>query len=216
MRASDATFVAGTSDPPLAVVVLAAGASERFGGFPKALVRIDGETAVERVVRMGLGLHPSELVVVTGPHRPAIRSALAGPGVRVIENAAWAYGRTGSIQVGLSEVPEDANVLLWPVDHPLVEDMTLRALVIAAHEDQMAVWFIPTQDGRGGHPVLLRPSVRPLIRSLPPDVPLHQLLPGLGVGVRRVTVHDPGVLANVDTPEALGRALAERRRRGEG
>lgn len=200
----------GALPPTLAVVVLAAGGSSRFGGFPKALVRLGGETAIERVLRLAEGLRPSRIVVVVGPHRVPIRAALAGRSADVVENPDWEKGRTGSVQAGLAAIPEPSDVLIWPVDHPLVEDMTLRALVAAAREDQMAVWFVPSHDGHGGHPVLVRAAVRGKIGTLPPDAPLRSLLPALALGVRHVTVHDPGVLVNIDSPESLERALDER------
>ncbi|HKS59170.1 MAG TPA: hypothetical protein VJS68_00135, partial [Thermoplasmata archaeon] len=63
-------------------------------------------------------------------------------------------------------------------------------------------------EGRGGHPVLLRPSVFPQILDLAPGAPLRSLLPSLGVQVTRVAVDDPGVIEAVDTPESYQTYLA--------
>ena len=87
-------------------------------------------------------------------------------------------------------------------------------LAVTVH-DTLGVWFIPTYQSRGGHPVLFRAVVRPHVLELRPDAPLRSLLPEYGPQVRRIAVEDPGVVANVDTPEAYRAALEDWFRRGE-
>jgi molybdenum cofactor cytidylyltransferase len=183
-----------------AAMILAAGASTRFAGRPKAVLPIWGEPAVARLVRISRdeGFVPR---VVVGPHSAEIRSGLVPPLPDVVENPDWEMGRTGSIQRGLEGIPEDAPVLLWPVDHPFVQAMTLRRLRTVAEHDAMGVWFIPTFAGFGGHPVLLKPAVMPRLRELAPSTPLRALLSEFGPQVVRVPVDDVGVRANVDTED---------------
>ena len=191
-----------------AALILAAGASTRFAGRPKALLDIGGEPAVVRLVRISReeGFVPR---VVVGLHSAEIRAALPSPVPEVIENTDWARGRTGSIQKGLDDLGEDTSILLWPVDHPFVQAMTLRRLRTVAEHDAMGVWFIPTFEGFGGHPVFLRPAVQPRIRDLGPAIPLRTLLPEFGPQVVRVPVDDPGVRANVDTEQEYLRYHAQ-------
>jgi CTP:molybdopterin cytidylyltransferase MocA len=182
-------------------LILAAGASTRFAGRPKALLDIGGEPAVVRLVRISReeGFVPR---VVVGVHSAEIHAVLSSPAPEVVENTEWTRGRTGSIQKGLEEVDDGTSVLLWPVDHPFVQAMTLRRLRTAADNDAMGVWFIPTFGGLGGHPVFLKPAVLPRLFSLEPAAPLRTLLPEFGPQVVRVPVEDPGVRANVDTERA--------------
>jgi len=179
-------------------LILAAGASTRLGGRPKALLPISGEPAIARLVRISReeGFVPR---VVVGLHSTAIRGALSSPLPDIVENAEWARGRTGSIQKGLEAVADDTTILLWPVDHPFVQAMTLRRLRTVAEHDAMGVWFIPTFDGFGGHPVLLKPAVLSRLKELDPAESLRTLLPRFGPQVVRVPVEDLGVRANVDT-----------------
>lgn len=181
-------------------IILTAGASTRFGGHPKALMSISGEPAVARLVRVSRdqGFRP---VVVLGAHAAEIRAALRTTPADLIENPAWAEGRTGSIQRGLEEISDETEVLVWPVDHPFVQAMTLRRLSSAAEHDAMGVWFVPTFEGLNGHPVLLEPAVLPRLRGLSPSTPLRSLIAGFGPQVAHVPVDDPGVRANVDTEE---------------
>ncbi|HKV90103.1 MAG TPA: nucleotidyltransferase family protein [Thermoplasmata archaeon] len=195
---------------PGAAIVLAAGASRRFRTGVKATALVEGEPAVRRVVRLALegGFRP--VVVVLGAHGPVVARAVADQPVRLVEHDGWEQGRSGSVQAGLSAVGDPPAVLLWPIDHPFAGALSLQALRRAMERDELGAWFVPTFEGRGGHPVLLRAATFGPIRSLGADVPLRSLLPRFGPQVVRVSVPDPGVVANVDTAEEFDRALADR------
>jgi molybdenum cofactor cytidylyltransferase len=195
-------------------ILLSGGASQRFGGFPKALLSTGEKTAVRRLAEVCLGEGFDPVVVVTGTHHLVIAHELRGLDVELVEAEDWYEGRTASVQAGLRAIPEDRDILLWPVDHPFVAPRTVETLGAAKDSDQMAVWFIPTFRGRGGHPVLWRPSVRTDLLDLRSDAPLRSLLPEFGPQVRRVAVEDSGVVANVDTPEAYQTAYDDWRTQG--
>lgn len=197
---------------PLAAVILAAGASNRFGGFPKACLSIGQETAVHRIVRLCREAGVEPIVVVSGLHDPEIRRSLAGSGATVVRNEEWALGRTGSLNRGLGLVPNGSDVLIWPVDHPFVEPSTLERLDVVREQDALAVWFVPMHLGRSGHPILLRQEALAAVRALSAATPLRQLITAFGPQVRRVPVGDAGVMANVDDRESFQRALDEWRR----
>ena len=168
---------------------------------------VGGTSAVRRIVEVcsSRGLEP--VVVVVGPHRLHIAHELRNTEAQLVDSELWYEGRTASIRSGLEALPTDRDVLFWPVDHPFVREETVDALLRLPGEDALAVWFIPTFQGHGGHPVLWRSSVRADILDLRSDAPLRSLLPEFGVQVRRFAVDDPGVVANVDTPEEYRDAL---------
>jgi molybdenum cofactor cytidylyltransferase len=184
-----------------AALLLSGGASSRFGGQPKAFLRVGDRTSIRRLAEICLGQGADPVVVVVGAHRLSVAHELRDLPVQVAEADDWYEGRTASIHAGLRAIPEDRDVLLWPVDHPFVAPRTVEALWSVRERDLLAVWFIPTFRGRGGHPVLWRSTIRGDILDLRPDAPLRSLLPEFGPQVRRVAVEDPGVVANVDTPE---------------
>ncbi len=184
-----------------AALILSAGASTRFGGQPKALLPVDGRSGVRRIAEICLADGFDPVTVVVGAHHHLIAHELRGLSVDTVDVENWSEGRTASVQAGLAAVPPERDVLLWPVDHPFVAGRTVDALLAARETDLIGVWFIPTYQGRGGHPVLWRPPVRNDIFDLRPDAPIRSLLPEFGPQVRRLPVDDPGVVANVDTPE---------------
>ncbi len=184
-----------------AALVLSGGESSRFGGFPKALASTGDRSAVRRIAEECLEHGFDPVVVVAGPHRWAIASEVRGLDVEVVESRDWFEGRTASVQAGLNALPPGGDVLLWPVDHPFVRRTTVEILERVRDEDLLGLWFIPTFESRGGHPVLWRESLRKEILELRPDAPVRSLIPEFGPQVRRIAVDDPGVVANVDTPE---------------
>jgi molybdenum cofactor cytidylyltransferase len=185
-----------------AALLLAAGESSRFGGYPKALLAAGERTAVRRLAEVSLAEQCDPVVVVVGAHRMHIAHELRDLPIELVEAEQWYEGRTASIQAGLKALPQDRDILFWPVDHPFVTVRTVETLTSLLPKDALGVWFIPTYEGRGGHPVVWRSVVRSDVLDLRPDAPVRSLLPEFGPQVRRVPVNDPGVVANVDTPEA--------------
>jgi molybdenum cofactor cytidylyltransferase len=198
-----------------AALLLSGGESSRFGGLPKALMPVGRTTAVRRLAEVCIARGFDPVTVVVGPHRGPVARELRDLPVTLVDSELWYEGRTASVRSGLEAIPEDRDVLFWPVDHPFVSPSTVDVLERTRENDALAVWFIPTYGGRGGHPVLWRSAVRADILDLRSDAPLRSLLPEFGVQVRRVAVDDPGVLTNVDTPEEYRTALEEWEARAE-
>ena len=186
----------------VAAILLTAGESSRMDGYPKALLTAGRRSAVRRLAEISLEQGFDPVVVVVGAHRAPIAHEVRDLPVAIVDAVQWYEGRTASIQAGLAAVPEDRDILFWPIDHPFVAPRTVETLVAVPPTDPLAVWFIPTHEGHGGHPVLWRSSMRQGILDLRSDAPVRSLLPEYGPQVRRIPVEDPGVVANVDTPEA--------------
>jgi molybdenum cofactor cytidylyltransferase len=185
-----------------AALILSGGESSRFGGVPKALLRAGESSAVRRLAEISLAQGLDPVVVVVGVHRLPVAHELRGLPVEIVEAADWYEGRTASVQAGLGALPAGRDILFWPVDHPFVSPRTVAVLTSLLESDPLGVWFIPTYQGHGGHPVAWRSVVRRDVLELRPDAPIRSLLPEFGPQVRRMPVDDPGVIANVDTPEA--------------
>lgn len=198
-------------------VVLAAGASSRFGAAgPKALALVDGAPAVLRIVEVlaALGVRPT--VVVTGAAAPEIARVLADAPATVRYHSRWELGRTGSIAEGLSAVGAAEAAVVWPVDAPFVRRSTVQRLLDQVELGGLAVWWTPTFEGRGGHPIVIARELFRAIAELPPDFPLREAPFRRGPAEVRVPVDDPAVTDNANTPESFRRAAFAWAARGEG
>jgi CTP:molybdopterin cytidylyltransferase MocA len=113
-------------------IVLAAGASRRLGQ-PKQLLKLDGETLVERAVRLANEAGAAPVIAVLGAHYQAIRAAVALEGAIHILNDEWEQGIASSIRAGIDALDaiarEASGVLILSCDQPRLTAGHLRALI---------------------------------------------------------------------------------------
>ncbi|MBX9603600.1 MAG: nucleotidyltransferase family protein [Bryobacteraceae bacterium] len=200
------TRVPGPASPRLAGLLLAGGASKRMGS-PKALLHFEGETFLNRLIRIytATGLRP--VIVVLGHHAEAIRSSLP-PAVDAALNPDPDRGQFSSLQTGLRALPPDVDgVLYQPIDFPAVSESTIEALLRAFRPGVPLV--IPRHAGERGHPVLLGAAVIAELLALPPAAQARDVTRRHYPQAVFVDAADAGVVADIDTAEDYA-ALLER------
>jgi molybdenum cofactor cytidylyltransferase len=187
---------------PMALVVLAAGASTRLGTC-KALADLQGQRAIERLLASAEALGDARPLVVTGPDHDAIAAALEGRALDLVLNRDWSAGRTGSLALAVRARP-DKDLCVAPVDHPLVQAGTFAALATAWRDLGAPArgWLAPRHSGQHGHPVLLGRALAAEVEGLGPDTSLRGLR-GRAEPLAETPVDDPGVLLGLDTPADL-------------
>ncbi|WIV57401.1 nucleotidyltransferase family protein [Amycolatopsis nalaikhensis] len=141
------------TSPPVAGLLLAAGAGRRFGG-PKALADLDGQPLVLRALRTLTDAGCTPIRVVIGAAAEEVRALLPDP-AQAVQADDWATGMGASLRAGLealtaTETPVAALVHL--VDLPWVGADILTRVLANATEDTVAR---AAYDGLPGHPVLL-------------------------------------------------------------
>jgi molybdenum cofactor cytidylyltransferase len=195
--------------PRVAGIVPCAGRSERMG-TSKALLDAGGRSFVAAVVGalFGGGCDPVVVVVGAGQEDEARRAKAAG--AVVLENPDPGDGPVTSLRLALSALRgEVQGVAFLPVDHPLVTPETVARLREALLAGE-APLVLPTVQGRRGHPALFDrtlfaalsdPSLEEGARSV-----VHAHLDRAAL----VEVDDPGVVTDIDTPEAYRAAFRER------
>jgi molybdenum cofactor cytidylyltransferase len=180
---------------PTAAVILAAGASTRFGS-PKQAVRIGGRTMLEIIAAVARDAGLTPVIAVVPPSVPV--PAFVVPEVNPDADA----GISRSLRMGLAAVPHDAEaavVLLG--DEPGLTVEAIRAVLGAVGG------VVATRAGdRLGPPVLLRRDRFGLADAAMGDDGLGRILRGLP-DLTAVSMDTP--LADVDTPADLER-LGER------
>lgn len=172
----------------IAALLLAAGASRRFGGGLQKLVQtLDDEPVVRWSAKSLIGPPVDDVVVVVGSDDAPIRNALSGLRLRFAKNAAADQGMASSLAVGVSALPPETSAVLVALgDEPLVGREPL-ARVVGRYEQGGAAVVAPTFRGVRGHPVLFDRSVFPELLALSGDR-----------GARAVADRDPGRLALVE------------------
>ena len=117
--------------PRLAAIVLAAGPSTRLG-YPKQLVKVEGEALVRRTASLVLGLEPEVLLVICGHESEKVGSELGGLKLEMIYNHDWKQGMGGSIVAGARALPEGLDgILVMVCDQWQLEAGEMRLMVEA-------------------------------------------------------------------------------------
>jgi len=189
----------------VAAVIVAAGAGRRLGGVAKALLPYRGHSYLATIAATARAAGLVDAVVVVGePFGQEVAAHARQLGLRVRVNPAPDRGMASSVALGFAALGSGpaAAAWLWPVDHPAVTEATLRRLISAIGEAEVAQ---PRYLGRGGHPPLCR-------RTLWPRLAACAGLSSSAGGARdvlraarlvAVDVDDPGVAHDVDTPADL-------------
>jgi len=117
-----------TDSAHIHVVVLAAGASSRFGSA-KQLVRVNGRPLMHTAVSRAVELAGHSVTVVLGARSGELAPLLRHSPASVAVNRDWAEGIASSIRAGISHAPATADgVLIMLADQAAVSTEDLRRL----------------------------------------------------------------------------------------
>lgn len=195
-----------------AVIVLAAGDSTRMGR-PKALLDWGGVPLVDHVLGVAAQAGCSRFHVVLGKDAKAIQAGARLREVNVIVNPQPELGQVSSLKLAMQAQDFSTDCCIcWPVDVPLVRPADVRALIDAYAQWRASLMriFIPTHEGRRGHPMLVDIGFRQPFMELKADQTARKVIEDNHTQVKEVPVDNPGVLADIDTPEEYRSAFALR------
>ena len=194
----------------LATVILAAGASTRFGR-PKQLEPVAGEPLLLHALRVAAGL-PGPVYVVVGAHYEAVMALLdrllSGAAaqlrgrVHVVHNEVWAQGQSSSLHASVRALPSHVDAAIWmPVDQPYL-DAALPARLAAAWR-LGADLVAPVADGEvRGAPALFDRSRWPALLQVEGDAGGRAVLRRFAAEVVTVPA-EAASLRDIDSPDDL-------------
>ena len=194
--------------PSLCGVILAAGASTRMGR-DKALLPWPpndslGGTFLSATIR-SLTAQTDLVIVVAGANALQLEPVVYAEGAFLVENLTPDLGQFSSLRVGLQDVlsrGRDAAVVTL-VDRPPVQPVTLDALLLAFEDvvDRRKWAVVPEFNDKHGHPIVVaREMIEAFLRA-PASSNAREVRHAHQELIEYVTVEDPFVTMNVDTPE---------------
>lgn len=185
----------------LSAVVLAAGASVRFGA-PKQLALWQGQPLLRHVVLQALAAPVQEIIVVLGAYYEEVAAVLAGLPVMLVYNPDWQAGQSTSIRAGLHACAAQAQGALFILgDQPSLPADLLQTLV-NTHRRTLAPIVAPRHGGRRGNPLLFDRRCFPELRQLTGDIGGRALLTSHADAIAWVEA-GPDVLRDIDEPADL-------------
>lgn len=147
-------------------VLLAAGAAERMGGRPKALLELGGVPLVLRQLIALSGAGVDEVAVVLGHHADAIEPAVRPFPISLVRNPSPGDGQASSVRLGLQALsPRLDAVIVALADQPLIDAQDIVALISAFRKRGEAAMVVPRvrrADGatEPGNPVMFDAALR--------------------------------------------------------
>ena len=205
--ASEPNATAPDSSGPVALLLLAAGASTRMGR-PKQLLPYRGRTLLRHAAETAVASGCAPVVLVTGALHQELLAEVAGLPIQAINNEKWESGMASSIQAGLAAVApaQPRAVLIMLTDQPLVTPGLLQQLVAQQQHTQAPIVAAAYGDTLGV-PALFARALLPALLQLQGQQGAVRLIAGQGAAVGRVDF--PAGLLDVDTPEQYAALLGK-------
>ena len=186
----------------LAVILLAAGSSQRMGAPNKLLLKIDGIPIVQRVAASLCKAQVGRVYVITGYEASLVKASLSEVRVSFIHNPDWPMGMGSTLARGVREIPEpEDGYLVCLADLPFLGELDVKAVVGAFYDSDKQKIVQPEFENTPGHPTIFPKKFREKLAVLSGDEGARALL--RGEKYRRVKEVSHGVIRDLDTPESF-------------
>lgn len=194
----------------LAVLLLAAGEGSRLGSQPKALLRKDDQSLLERFSKAIQRFSPVECLAVTGFHAAAIESeieaintSLAYP-IQSARNLTPEMGQTSSVRLGLESLQSEFDVLLVALsDQPEIGVQEIQELLAEfSIRNSGEEIILPIVSGQRGNPVLFSKKAVQEVLAIPGMV-CRAYMDANPEKVRSMCTNNQAFVLDVDTPEDI-------------
>lgn len=192
-----------TERTALTAVVLAAGCSTRMQTRNKLLLPWGEKRLLQVVVETLLTVPFEKVVVVIGHEHQKVEQLLQGYALRMVYNEQYAEGMSSSIRKGVEAVEDPGSGYLLALgDMPWIRQDTVERLCMTFPRRDPGAIAVPAMGRRRGHPVVFGKFYRRELLQLEGDRGASSLLHRHAENVLEVSVEDPGIFKDVDTPEA--------------
>ena len=186
----------------IAAVVLSAGESSRMGQ-PKALLPIDGQTFIERIVGALKQTSIARVIVILGYDADEMKQRVGHLPIEILVNPDYKLGQLSSLQVAVRHLEKTADcdgMLVHLVDHPYI-DSGLVATMIERFYQSGKLLVVPRHDGKRGHPVIFSRKLFGELLAAPIDQGAKAVVNAHREDTLEIDTKDEGITVDIDTPE---------------
>jgi len=171
-------------------------------GTLKQLLPYRGQTLAAHAVKQARQAGFNPVVLVVGAEAVAVRAAIEGEPVSVVENCEWARGMGSSLVAGMRFLvetqPDLAAAAILLADQPLVTSQQLaemRALLFSGSATAIAAQY----DATLGVPAIFKSDLFSLLLTVPADAGARHILRERGITITAFPL--PEAAVDLDTPE---------------
>jgi molybdenum cofactor cytidylyltransferase len=193
-------FETGQTEEGLYAIVLAAGASTRFGSA-KQLVRLAGRPLLHTTVSRAVEVTGSATFVVLGARAAELAPLLRHTPASIVINRHWSEGIASSIRAGIERLPATCGgVMLVLADQAAITAEDLRRLASTWRRQPQYI-AAALYAGTVGVPAIFPRSRFPELAELRGDIGARKLLQRSPDRIVRVPMESAAL--DIDTPEDL-------------
>jgi molybdenum cofactor cytidylyltransferase len=186
----------------IVAVVLSAGESSRMGR-PKALLPIDGQTFIERIVAALKQTKVGKIIVILGHNARELQSKISHLPVEILINTDYKLGQLSSLQLAVRNLQPDLDcdgMLVHLVDHPYLAPALVEEMIRRFYETKKRI-IVPKFHGKRGHPVIFSNALFDEILSAPMEEGAKAVVNAHRAETLEIETEEEGIAVDIDTPE---------------
>jgi len=186
----------------IVAVVLSAGESSRMGQ-PKALLPIDGQTFIERIVAALKQTKVGKIIVILGHNARELQSKISHLPVEILINTDYKLGQLSSLQLAVRNLQPDLDcdgMLVHLVDHPYLAPALVEEMIRRFYETRKRI-IVPKFHGKRGHPVIFSNALFDEILSAPMEEGAKAVVNAHRAETLEIETEEEGIAVDIDTPE---------------
>jgi len=186
----------------IVAVVLSAGESSRMGR-PKALLPIDGQTFIERIVAAVKQAKVGKIIVILGHNARELQSKISHLPVEILINTDYKLGQLSSLQLAVRNLQPDLDcdgMLVHLVDHPYLAPALVEEMIRRFYETKKRI-IVPKFHGKRGHPVIFSNALFDEILSAPMEEGAKAVVNAHRAETLEIETEEEGIAVDIDTPE---------------
>jgi molybdenum cofactor cytidylyltransferase len=186
-------------------ILLAAGFSRRFGAADKLLqILPDGRPLAVAAAESLIKAIPLTIAVLR-PDNKELADLLENAGLKVVfcdaQKTDMADSLSAAVHYAAQLSESSVGLVIALADMPYIQPHTIKAI---AHElNAGAAIVAPAYQGKRGHPVGFSAKFRSELEQLAGDEGARSILKRHADQIKLLECNDPGILADIDTPEDL-------------
>ena len=186
----------------IVAVVLSAGESSRMGR-PKALLPIDGQTFIERIVAALKQTTVGKIIVILGHNARELEARISHLPVQILINTDYRQGQLSSLQLAVRDLQADADcdgMLVHLVDHPYLAPALVQEMIRRFYETEKRI-IVPKFHGKRGHPVIFSNALFGELLSAPMAEGAKAVVNAHRAETLEIDTQEEGIAVDIDTPE---------------
>jgi molybdenum cofactor cytidylyltransferase len=190
----------------ISAVILSAGESSRMGR-PKALLTIDGQTFIDRIVWVLKQTSVAKVIVVLGHNAEEMRRRTEHLPVEILINPDYKLGQLSSLQLAVRLLQKDADcdgMLVHLVDHPYIDAKLVESMIERFQAGGNLI-VVPRYGGKRGHPVIFSRKLFGELLAAPMDQGAKAVVKAHRDDTLEIDTGESGVTVDIDTPELYQR-----------